>query len=195
MVGILTTATLFCWTNVQDCKNTSSWYSRYYFDTPPLVPLCFFVHFPFSHRPWDADILSCACSFMFTADSMRGTNLDDTRIFRPVMRKQRCKVFFRVQSTEYRVQMTDDRWQMTDDRVQMTDDTDLTDLHGGCTTFLTISLGGGGGNSGEKHILRFISLQVTISHHKSLSAIFVPYLCNWETEERASPPTPLQERG
>ena len=120
MVGILTTATLFCWTNVQDCKNTSSWYSRYYFDTPPHVPLCFFVHFPFSHRPWDADILSCACSFMFTADSMRGTNLDDTRIFRPVMRKQRCKVFFRVQSTEYRVQMTDDRWQMTEYRWQMT---------------------------------------------------------------------------
>ena len=37
---------------------------------------------------------------MFTSDSMRGTSLDDTRIFRPVMRKQRCKVFFRVWSTD-----------------------------------------------------------------------------------------------
>ena len=99
MVGIITTAALFCWTNVQDCENTSSWYSGCYFDTPPLVSLYISFTFPFSHRPWDADILSCACSFMFTADSMRGTSLDDTRIFRPVMRKQRCKVFL-----EYGVQ-------------------------------------------------------------------------------------------
>ena len=41
MVGILTTAALFCWTNVQDCENTSSWYSGCYFDTPPLAPYVF----------------------------------------------------------------------------------------------------------------------------------------------------------
>ena len=41
------------------------------------------IPFTFSHRPWDADILSCACSFMFTADSMRGPSLDDTRISPP----------------------------------------------------------------------------------------------------------------
>ena len=41
MVGILTTAALFCWTNVQDCENTSSWYSGCCFDTPPLAPYVF----------------------------------------------------------------------------------------------------------------------------------------------------------
>ena len=42
-----------------------------------------------------ADILSCSCSFMFTADSMRGPSLDDTRIFRPAPHTEGCKGFYR----------------------------------------------------------------------------------------------------
>ena len=57
------------------------------------------------------------------------------------------------------------RVQSTDDRVQMA--LDWTDLHWWCIISLHL-VGGSRGNMWAKHILHFISLQITISHHKSL---------------------------
>ena len=116
--------------------------------------------------------MSCACLFMFTADSTRGPSLDDTRISRPVMRKQRCKVFL----------------QAVNDSLP-TDDTDLTDFHAEDALHSQSRRGGSRGNMLAKHILRFISLQITISHYNSHSAKGMSYLCTTE-RDRPSPHPP-----
>ena len=58
------------------------------------------IHFPTSFCLGGADILSCACPFMFTPDSIRGPSLGDTMILTPAPRTQGCKVFWREQRTE-----------------------------------------------------------------------------------------------
>ena len=102
------------------------------------------------HRPWDADILSCAYSLHSLGIIILTTEHRRHNEFPPYNRHTEDVKFFRVQST--------------DDRVQMA--LDWTDLHWWCIISLHL-VGGSRGNMWAKHILHFISLQITISHHKS----------------------------
>ena len=78
----------------------------------------------------------------------RETGTVNTRIFRPTMHREGCKVFFREQST-------DDREQSTENRVQMA--LDWTDLHWWCIISLHI-VKAAEVIRGQKHILHFMSL-------------------------------------
>ncbi len=125
---------------------------------------------------------------MFTADSMRGPSLDDTRIFLPALGKQRCKVFFRadplcpagispsmgrragavlaVVAPSHRGEGWGGVCKSTD-----YDDTDLVI------------------NAPSVHIIsHYLALSCSISQ----SANFVAYLCNSERKTGNNPPPPLR---